>query len=179
MCVSFERACDLLGADLCFKGNTFCLGKCTCSFQGHPRVKPSPAIDKKSNTPLKKARKYRCETKKLLGFTKRPPNRPGKRVHRIGNVLAKFKEAHNMSSSSALRDFNSARRKVKPNNRQPSDNGAPERKVSPHICNVSSGAIPTADRRLLTIDGPLAEGKIDGAGIIELQFWPISAAKLF
>jgi hypothetical protein len=150
------------------------LGRYISSFQGHQRLKPSPAIDKKSNTPLKKVRKYRCETKKLLGFTKRPPSRPGKRVHRIGNVLARFKEAHHMSKSRALRDFNSARRKVKPNNRQPSANGAPERKVSPHIFNVSSGAIPTAERSLLTRDWPLLEGKvmceIDGTNVVGLQF---------
>jgi len=88
---------------------------------------------------------------------------------RIGNVLPRFKNAQHMSISSALRDFNPARIKVKPNNRQPSANGVPERKASPQIFNVSSGASPTSERSLFTIDWPLMAGTsmcgVDGADV--------------
>src|SRR5882757_8689328 len=107
-----------------------CQGRCICSFQGNQRVKPSQAIDKKRIAPLKESSKDICDRKKLLRVTKRPPSRPGKSIPRIGNIVLKFKNEQHMSISSAARDFNPARRKVKPNSMQPSARGAPERKAS-------------------------------------------------
>ena len=150
-----------------------CQGSGICRFQGDQRVKPSQAIDKKRNTPLKESRKSKCDRKKLPRFAKRPPSSPGKRMPRTGNRLLRFKKAQHMSISSAVRDFIPACRKVKLNSRQPNANGVPERKESPQIFNVSRDASPIPESSLFTIDSLFGDAVVAceiGSGGLVLQF---------
>src|SRR5690349_3803511 len=122
-----------------------CQGTRICSVQGHQRVKPSQASDRNRRTPLKESRKDRCDKKKPVRFARKPPSKLRNRIPRIGSRVVRFKKAQHIIISSAIRDFNPARRKVRLNNRHPSDSGVPESKASPQNFNVSRDASPIAE----------------------------------